>query len=86
MSSNTSRDYDTISDEWNNNRKKLKCCRYISKAVNIRLIDWFNEIYRERYSSLRFPERGYYIFNTDSEEAVKQIRFCHFCGKCLGSL
>ncbi|HET7643425.1 MAG TPA: hypothetical protein VFK40_07940, partial [Nitrososphaeraceae archaeon] len=52
-------------DEWNNNRKKLKCCRDIIKAVNIRLIDWFNEIYQDRYSSLRSPARGYYIFNTN---------------------
>jgi hypothetical protein len=53
--------------------------------VNILLIDWFNEIYRDRYSSLRFPERGYYIFNTEYEEAVMQIQFCPFCGKSLGS-
>jgi len=65
------------------NRKKLKCCRDIIKAVNIRLIDWFNEIYRDKYFSLRFPERGYYIFNTDNKEAVMQIRFCPFCGKSL---
>ena len=86
MSSNISRDYNTISDEWNNNRKKLKCCKDIIKAVNIRLIDWFNEIYRDRYYSLRFPKRGYYIFNTDNKEAVMQIGFCPFCGKSLGSL
>jgi hypothetical protein len=86
MSSNTLRDYNTISDEWNSNRKNLKCCRDIIKAVNIRLIDWFNEIYRDRYSSLTSPKRGYYIFNTDNEEAVMHIQFCPFCGKSLGSL
>jgi len=30
------------------------------KAVNICLIDWFNEIYHDRYSSLTFPQRGLY--------------------------
>lgn len=86
MRSNTSRDYNTVSDEWNDNRKKLICCEDMIKAVNIRLIDWFNEIYRDRYSSLTFPQRGYYIFNTDNKKAVIQINFCPFCSKNLSSL
>jgi hypothetical protein len=52
------RDFNTISDEWNDNRKKLKCCRDMIKVVNTGLIDWFNEFYGERYCSLIIPQRG----------------------------
>ena len=87
-STNTTRwrDYNTISDEWHNNRMKLKCCKDMVKAVNTGLIDWFNEFHGERYCSLKFPERGYYIFNNDNKETVIQINFCPFCSKNLSSL
>ncbi len=94
-SNNIWRDYNTISDEWHENRKKLTCCKDMIKTVNTGLIDWFNEFYRDRYfsssSSLtRPPIRGYYIFNTDHDDdnnkAIMQIHFCPFCGKILGSL